>query len=426
MAIDPVRFKRQKELALQWITEANGMGTLEAVTGFGKTMVARVAERLVRNRENDPHTVIVVPSLALKDQWEEIAKDSFFSYEIWTVQSLYKYKGTIECSFLIADEIHMYEADQFKKIFYIVVPTFTLGLTATLEGSKIDRKTIAVYAPIFARVDLDEALKYGWISEYRVYNIGIWLDARTKTEYDSATTTFGKNISLFKDFDHMLACMTQKQTRIDWAEELTDNGVGEFDERNVYLCSTAAFNGMKKRKKLLYEYDAKVKMAADIARSRPDRNIIVFGQSIMTAERVSTFLGDKARAYHSKVKGEIINGKKRSAKFTKARILEDFCKPGVNPYVLATAKALDMGIDIPMLDTGIVIAGTSKSLTAIQRLGRIVRKQEDKFAIWIELYCLDSQDEKWLFSRQQGIPRHLIHYIRSPKQIEWPKQTTNV
>ena len=44
-----------------------------------------------------------------------------------------------------------------------------------------------------------------------------------------------------------------------------------------------------------------------------------------------------------------------------------------------------------------VICGlTSKGLTMIQRIGRIIRYQEDKIGKIIILYVKDSQEEKWL------------------------------
>ena len=39
---------------------------------------------------------------------------------------------------------------------------------------------------------------------------------------------------------------------------------------------------------------------------------------------------------------------------------------------------------------------TSKSLSMIQRVGRLIRFQEDKIGEIIILYVKDSQEEKWL------------------------------
>ena len=45
---------------------------------------------------------------------------------------------------------------------------------------------------------------------------------------------------------------------------------------------------------------------------------------------------------------------------------------------------------------GIICGITSKSLPMIQRVGRLVRFQEDKVGEIIILYVKDSQEEKWL------------------------------
>ena len=45
---------------------------------------------------------------------------------------------------------------------------------------------------------------------------------------------------------------------------------------------------------------------------------------------------------------------------------------------------------------GIICGITSKSLSMIQRVGRLIRFQEDKVGEIIILYVADSQEEKWL------------------------------
>ena len=52
---------------------------------------------------------------------------------------------------------------------------------------------------------------------------------------------------------------------------------------------------------------------------------------------------------------------------------------------------------------GIICGLTSKSLTMIQRVGRLLRFQEDKIGKIVILYVQNTQEEKWLKSAVKGL-----------------------
>ena len=64
--------------------------------------------------------------------------------------------------------------------------------------------------------------------------------------------------------------------------------------------------------------------------------------------------------------------------------------------VLCSTKALNQGFDIPNANLGIICGLTSKSLSMIQRVGRLIRWEEGKTGKIYVLYIKDSQEEKWL------------------------------
>jgi superfamily II DNA or RNA helicase len=420
MQIDQVRFQRQVGIVKNWANNFNGQGTLEAVTGFGKTMVGQVAHRwLMKYAGVGAKTVVIVPTLPLKEQWERIARESKWEvYEIWTIQSFIR-QETMDCDLLILDEIHMYKAEQFRRCFDIAVYQFVLGLTATLDDTDPRHHIIDLFAPVVSTIKLDEALDNRWISPYRVYNLGVKLEPAVLEEYQEVSASFGKCKAFFNhDFELMMKCYTQKKWREAFAADYQKIDP-EVNVQRIFLTARKGANAMRRRKQILYESTAKLDVAVDICREHPERKIIVFGQSIEAAEYIRKQLGREAEAYHSKIKARTINGKKVGSKTVKKQILERFCKPDVKLHVLATAKAMDMGVDIPVLDTGIVVAGTSKSLQNIQRLGRIVRKTKDKIAIWVEIYALDTQDMRWLNQRQSDIPEELIQQIDHHSEITW-------
>ena len=64
--------------------------------------------------------------------------------------------------------------------------------------------------------------------------------------------------------------------------------------------------------------------------------------------------------------------------------------------VLCSTKALNQGFDVSSAEIGIICGLTSKALTMIQRIGRLIRYQEGKIGSIYILYVKDSQEEKWL------------------------------
>jgi len=415
MKIDPVRLKRQAEVVRTWGNNFNGQGTLQAVTGFGKTMVGRIAYRwLLQYKGQDSTVIVVVPSLVLKEQWEAIAADSQWgNYEVWTIQSFIK-RDIVPCDLLILDEIQMYKAHEFRKCFSIANYFFVLGLTAHLDKDDPRQEIIDEFAPLCDIVTMEQALDGGWVSPYRIYNLGIELDEATRKEYNIVSQAYGKCVSFFDhDFSAMMACYTNKPSRERKAREK------DMPANEVFLMARKGALSIRRRKEILYNYNGKLDTVVEICREHPERKIITFGQTIDSAEYINTQLGPVAEAYHSKIKSRILNGKKVGPAKVKKDILERFCKPDVKLNVLSTAKSMDMGVDIPLLDTGICYAGASKVLQNIQRIGRVVRKQKGKMAIWIEIYILDSQDVRWLLKRQESLPRDIVHHIRHSSEILW-------
>ena len=96
-------------------------------------------------------------------------------------------------------------------------------------------------------------------------------------------------------------------------------------------------------------------------------------------------------------------------KKAKEKALEDF-RSGDKP-VLCSTKALNQGFDVADATMAVICGLTSKALTMIQRVGRIIRYQEGKQAKIYVLYVKDSQEEKWLKSS-----------VKSLKNVKWLKK----
>jgi len=127
---------------------------------------------------------------------------------------------------------------------------------------------------------------------------------------------------------------------------------------------------------------------------------------------------DRAFAYHSNIEGQEVDGEYYGVERMKERGIDLFSDPSSEVNILSTARALDMGVDIENMDLGIITSASSKSLQAIQRIGRVIRHQENKTAIIVDIFAEDTQDEFWLQGRYKDFPDSLIKRISTINEID--------
>ena len=114
-----------------------------------------------------------------------------------------------------------------------------------------------------------------------------------------------------------------------------------------------------------------------------DKRILAFSGANDFTDKLVDSVEPLAMAYHSK----------KSKKY-KDTALASFRDGSIN--ILCSTKALNQGFDVPNANMGIICGITSKSLSMIQRVGRLIRFQEGKIGKIIILYVENSQEEKWL------------------------------
>jgi superfamily II DNA or RNA helicase len=61
--------------------------------------------------------------------------------------------------------------------------------------------------------------------------------------------------------------------------------------------------------------------------------------------------------------------------------------------IVVTSQVLNEGVDVPAANVGIVLSGTSTIRENVQRLGRLLRKQQDKQAILYEVVARGTMEE---------------------------------
>ena len=130
----------------------------------------------------------------------------------------------------------------------------------------------------------------------------------------------------------------------------------------------AWFLNVRKRKLLLSCAENKLLSALNlITKKFPNEKIMVFSETIDSITKLRNMLeleGTKAMIIDSN-----INSRKRKS------ILNQW---GIEFYPLLSVHTLEIGFDIPQVRIEVILATTSNMNQVIQRIGRVIRKQEGK------------------------------------------------
>jgi superfamily II DNA or RNA helicase len=147
----------------------------------------------------------------------------------------------------------------------------------------------------------------------------------------------------------------------------------------------AWFLNIRKRKLLLSCAENKLLSALNlIIKKFPNEKIMVFSETIDSISKLRDMLeleGTKAMIIDSN-----INSRKRQS------ILNQW---GKEFYPLLSVHTLEIGFDIPQVRIEVILATTSNMNQVIQRIGRVIRKQEGKdLALIYVIYVSDTKDDK--------------------------------
>ncbi|HKO41607.1 MAG TPA: DEAD/DEAH box helicase family protein, partial [Nitrososphaeraceae archaeon] len=374
-------------------------GTIVYSTGTGKTEIAfecakRVAGRYSSSSSTTTTTslnvLLMVPRIILIEQNIRrlvsygIPKDKIGAYfgerkqireiTICTYQSIIRNLDIIRRSnMVIFDEIHLIRdtAKIFSKIFDVVIEDHKkaiLGLTATLDEKDLSKyNTILTLLPPVKRYPLKNAVNDKRLAKPIVIPLKVNLTEKEQNDYDTYSAKIKKISNRFKKYD---------------AESMT--GLlrkGGF----VSGMAKAWFLNIRKRKLLLSCAENKLLSALNlITKKFPNEKIMIFSETIDSISKLRDMLeleGTKAMIIDSNT-----NSRKRQL------ILDQW---GREFYPLLSVHTLEIGFDIPQVRIEIILATTSNMNQVIQRIGRVIRKQEGKdLALIYVIYVSDTKDDK--------------------------------
>lgn len=339
----------QNEAMARWLAEGH-RGIVSVVTGGGKTVFALSCIDRLR-----PDTsLVIVPTLALMDQWWAEAA-AFFDLELDEVHIL-KGKsnirtGTINLAvlntaaklaerdrlppcLLIVDECHKAASEQFRAS--LSLPHIaTLGLSATPErqyDDGLNEVLVPALGPIIYEYTYRDALRDGVIVPFNLRNVVFELEEERQVEYGKLTRRI--------------------------AVALNKYGADAPETVALYL----------KRSRVMNLSMERVRIALRLIASHRGKRVIVFHEDIEACNLIHHVLVDNkiaAGIYHSK-----LTVRQRAA------MLNSYRRGDID--VLVTCRALDEGFNVPETEIGIVAASTATRRQRIQRLGRVLRPASGK------------------------------------------------
>jgi superfamily II DNA or RNA helicase len=329
-------------------------------------------------------------------------------------------------------------ADKFRRVFGRVKYSWILGLTATLERLDEKHDVVETYAPVCDMITQKEAITRGWITDFIEFNLAVPI---TREEAEMQVS-LGKQIryymSRFGDFYTMLGCMDRgNATRYAHANN--------EDVNEVVKNATQGIRLIHKRKEFLDTTEHKIAAAVELIEEF-DVRTITFSQATAFADEVSKRLGKKCRPYHSSLSSEMrmvtktkeyktmVGAKKWQLKLAEEgheariksrkndhvvtwKVPKSFSGSKVAEsnallfeegklQILASAKALDQGFDVPDVMLGVDGSRSENPTQHTQRTGRIARNYklpngELATKVYVNLYIPDwsvanSRDEQKL------------------------------
>ena len=363
------RTERQKLCLKRWL-DAKGHASIVACTGFGKTRVALNLIEAFVEKNPQSHTLVVVPTQVLKDQWITQVDERGLGLNVCVeiINTVIKFDWSVDL--LIIDEAHRAVAQSLVKVFERVQYSYILGLTGTLERLDMRHLLLDRYAPVCDRITLEEAEREGWVATHKEYAVMLNVDL---TEYNTWNAKFNKAFAFFNfEFETAMKAATDFTARAKIAKAL---GV---DVKMVSAMGMEFVRSLKARKEFIMNHPKKIEIAKKIIEARKDHKILTFSGTIKQSESIGV--------------GWVMHSKK--SKKNNAETVEAFNK--AESGVMNTSKAADEGLDIDGVDVEIILHTDSSKIRKGQRLGRSIRFKEGKTAEIFTLIIAGTQEMKWL------------------------------
>jgi superfamily II DNA or RNA helicase len=374
----------QKEALAAWNSTGH-KGVAAIVTGAGKTVFAEMCIDSFRSSDGDAQTTIVVPTLALLDQWvvsltEElrVPADDIATYSgegasaspaainVMVINTARRHAERVSLNarrtLLVVDECHRAASAENSKALRGSYSA-TLGLSATPRrdyDELFEDVVQPALGPVIYEYDYNRARADGVIAPFNLRNVEVELDADERRDYDAYT--------------RRLAILLRRHNK------------GEDVEN-------AMKRALRERASVSANAKMRIPVAVRLVESLGAKHCVVFHERISAAEAIASLLrsrGASVATYHSELGPEIRRDNLRLFR----RGLFD---------VLVSCRALDEGVNIPEASLAVVASSTASTRQRIQRLGRVLRPASGKSAATIVTLFATDVERRRLEEEEQRL-----------------------
>jgi superfamily II DNA or RNA helicase len=365
---EPRPFQRE---ALAAFKRARGRGIVVLPTGAGKSHVALMA---IDDRKRS--ALVVAPTLDLVRQWYDLLRTTFgvevgvvgggeyslHPLTVTTYDSAYLHMENFGARFglVVFDECHHLPAEAYSLAAEQCLAPYRLGLTATLERADGREAGLeALIGPVLYRKEIVE-LSGEYLAEYDTERVALSLSPAEREEYDAERAVY---VSFLRSSG---VRMNGPRGWQDFIQRASRSAAGRraltayFRQRELALASPGKLDYLEL---LLHEH-------------RQD-SMLVFTQDNATAYQIARRFLVPVITHQTKVS-------------ERSEILARFSKGEYG--VVVTSKVLNEGVDVPEANVAVVISGSGSVREHVQRLGRILRRGENKRALLYELVSANTNE----------------------------------
>jgi superfamily II DNA or RNA helicase len=271
---------------------------------------------------------------------------------------------------IILDEMHMVSetAKKFSRIFDVLQDNpdkLILGLTATIDEDDLRYSKIMNLIPPIKKYMIKEAVNDGRLSEPKIIFKPVKMDLEERKIYEKTTGTI-REISL----------------KLKTSNPLVISKLLKIGGPRARLAKLW-FESVYKRKKLLTETRSKLNESVNIVKNHPTEKIMIFSETIESIDKISEILKK------NKISSQIIHNKVKTKE--RQEILNVW---GKNFFVLLSVHTLEIGFDIPSVGIAIIVSNTKNMHQLVQRIGRVIRKTDQKTQSLIYVVYVDNTKDK--------------------------------
>ena len=409
-----------------WVKN-NYTGVFAMATGTGKTITSLNCLLNIYKEQNNYRAIILVPSIALLNQWEEEVKSFNFknilkvgggnnwekelatyvsnftwgikddliiisTYGSFVTSKFLKYFNKIDKELLlIADEAHNLGANNIKSKLSKLKSVKKIGLSATpkriydIEGTDALNDFFNDSPPYTYSFDMERALNEGFLTEYKYFPKIVELNENEFEEY----IEISKKLLKFFDFekgqfkkDPIVEILLLKRKNII------------HKATNKIACFKTILKELKREDKLSYVFAYIPEGYSLDENDEPERimdKFILAGASVCPELKINSYTSDESNLK------DLLRG------FSEGRI-----------DLLYAMKMLDEGVDVPRAEVGIFCSSTGNPRQFIQRRGRLLRKHSKKsYATIYDMIVIPrlSNDSSAFFNMEKNMVTNEIRRV---------------